>query len=89
MRQHEEWAKLEGILGSVRRDHDDVKTEVQTLSEQLKQALEQIGDLTDQLNQTWREIQYPPPVSQLGPATFAIMPMPTTPESTERPEVIP
>ena len=89
VRQREEWAKLEGILGSVRRDHHDVKTEVQTLSEQLKQALKQVGDLTDQLGQTQREIQHPPPVSQPGPATFATMPMPTIPESIEGPQVTP
>ena len=47
VRQREERAKLEGILGSVRRDRDEVKIEVQTLSEQLNQALKQIGDLTD------------------------------------------
>ena len=47
VRQREEPAKLEGILGSVRRDRDEVKTEVQTLSEQLNQALKQIRDLTD------------------------------------------
>ena len=47
VRQREERAKLEGILGSVRRDRDEVKIEVQTLSEQLNQALKQIRDLTD------------------------------------------
>ena len=52
VRQREERAKLEGILGSVRRDCDEVKIEVQTLSEQLNQALKQIGELTDQLGQT-------------------------------------
>ena len=54
MWQREERARLEGILGSVKRDRDEVKTEVQTLSEQLNQALKQIGDLTDQFGQTRR-----------------------------------
>ena len=33
VRQQDEQAKLEALLGSVKRDRDDVRTEVQTLSE--------------------------------------------------------
>ena len=38
-------------MDTITRDRDDVKKEVQTLSTQLQQALNQIGDLTVQLAQ--------------------------------------
>ena len=44
-------------------DCNDVKNEAETFSEQLNQALKQIGDLTDQLGQTRQEMQCTPPVS--------------------------
>ena len=51
VRQCDERARAEGLLGNVRRDRDDVQKEVQKLSEQLAQALKQIGDLTVELGQ--------------------------------------
>ena len=39
MWQHEEQARLEVLVGSVRRDRDDVRNEVQTFSEELNQPL--------------------------------------------------
>ena len=51
VRQCDERARAEGLLGSVRRNRDGIQMEVQTLSEQLAQALKQIGDLTVELGQ--------------------------------------
>ena len=54
--QREEWATLEELLKTVRRDHDNVGNDVQTLSERLTQDLKQIGDLTIELGQTRQTI---------------------------------
>ena len=47
-------ANFEQALGSVRRDRESMPTEVQTISAQLTEALEQVGSLNDELEQTRR-----------------------------------
>ena len=71
--QKDEQERIEGLLGSVTRDCDDMRKEVQTLSEQLTQALKQIGDLIVELGQTPHMIQQSTPVSQ---------PLPTKPTTS-------
>ena len=46
--------KFEQALGSVRRDRESMRTEVQTLSTQLTEALKQVGNLTQELGETRR-----------------------------------
>ena len=43
-------------LQSVRRDRESMRTEVQTLSIQLTDALKQVGNLNEELEQTRRTI---------------------------------
>ena len=49
-------ASFEQALEGVRRDRDSMRTEVQTLSTQLTEALQQVGNLTFELGQTRRMI---------------------------------
>ena len=76
VRQRDELAKMDRLLGSVRMDREDVRNEVQTLSAQLTQALKQIGELTADLGQTRRMIPVVPnipPISQpmVAPSVLA------------------
>ena len=63
---------FEQALGNVRRDRESMRTEVQTLSTQLTDALKQVGNLTDELEQTRRMIPsvpatQPPVMPQMIP----------------------
>ena len=49
VQQRQRHARMQEAVDNVTRDRDDVQKEVQTLSTQLQQALNQIGDLTVQL----------------------------------------
>ena len=76
VRQRDELAKMDRLLGSVRMDREEVRNEVQTLSAQLTQALKQIGELTADLGQTRRMIPVVPnipPISQpmVAPSVLA------------------
>ena len=51
---------FEQALGSVRRDRESMRTEVQTLSTQLTDALKQVGNLNEELEQTRRMIPSAP-----------------------------
>ena len=44
-------ASFEQAIEGVRRDRDSMRTEVQTLSTQLTEALQQVGNLTFELGQ--------------------------------------
>ena len=46
VQQCQRHARMQEVVDNVTRDRDDVQKEVQTLSTQLQQALNQIGDLT-------------------------------------------
>ena len=63
---------FEQALGSVRRDRESMRTEVQTLSTQLTDALKQVGNLNEELEQTRRMIPsvpttQPPVMPQMIP----------------------
>ena len=63
---------FEQALGSVRRDRESMRTEVQTLSTQLNEALNQVGNLTQELGETRRMIPsvpatQPPVMPQMIP----------------------
>ena len=63
---------FEQALGSVRRDRESMRTEVQTLSTQLTDALKQVGNLNEELEQTRRMIpsvpaEQPPVMPQIIP----------------------
>ena len=63
---------FEQALGNVRRDRESMRTEVQALSTQLTDALKQVGNLTDELEQTRRMIPsvpvtQPPVIPQMIP----------------------
>ena len=64
---------------SVRRDRDNIQKEVQTLSEQLTQALKQIGDLTSELGQTQRMI---PSIESVPSLLQPVITAPTTLQRT-------
>ena len=66
VRQRDELAKMDRLLGSVRRDREDMRNQVQTLSEQLTQALKQIGELTADLGQTRRMIPVVPNIPTIS-----------------------
>ena len=66
VRQRDELAKMDRLLGSVRRDREEVRNQVQTLSEQLTQALKQIGELTADLGQTRRMIPIVPNIPTIS-----------------------
>ena len=66
-------------MRSVRRNYGGLRNEVQTLTEQLTQALKHIGDLMDQLGQTRQEMQCSPLVSQPILATPITLQMPLIP----------
>ena len=53
---------FEQALGSVRRDRESMRTEVQTLSTQLTKALQQVDNLTGELGQIRRMIQSVPAI---------------------------
>ena len=50
--QRDERERTEGLLRSVTRDCDDMRKEIQSLSEQLTQALKQVSELTTELGTT-------------------------------------
>ena len=63
MRQRQERVQMEESMSNVMRDRDEVRQEVQTLSQQLTQALKQIGDLTVQVNQPQPQTPISQPIS--------------------------
>ena len=64
VRQRQRHATMQESVDNVTRDRDDVRKEVQTLSTQLQQALNQIGDLTVQLARQPRPQMVQPQMSQ-------------------------
>ena len=73
-------ASFEQALESVRRDRDSMRTEVQTLSTQLTEALNQVENLTFELGQTRRLIPRVP--SPNPPAVPHIIPLVSIPTSS-------
>ena len=88
-------ANFEQALGSVRRDRESMRTEVQTLSAQLTEALEQVGNLTDELEQTRRmrpsvPSPHPPVMPPIIPPVFISTPsmIPSIPLEIPRTEPV-
>ena len=93
--QSDEQERIEGLLGSVTRDGDNMRKEIQTLSEQLTQTLKQVGELTTELGTTRRLVEsstgrtQPKPSFTFLPPHSNPMQMPSIPEEAKGSQVLP
>ena len=82
-------ASFEQALDSVRRDRDSMRAEVQTLSTQLTEALQQVVNLTGELGQRQRLPRVPSPNPPVMAQVIPPVAVPTSPMVSSIPMGIP